>query len=161
MSAGVAALEARFAERDLPRFSLLVVSENATFITQLRERLGPAGIRVVGCLGPTHAPCPLRAGRPCPLAPYARIVLVDSPSSGCFRNHWDEMQVGVYAELLQKRHPDSLVIVCGAPEGAAGPMGDVAQIARRDSVVPIMRLLSKTYPLGKHLMRITTKRRKT
>jgi hypothetical protein len=138
---------------------LLSVSEDPAFIHEMQNELGSYGVHVVGCLGPIHSSCPLMCGGHCTLATEADLVLVDSPTSGSFVHYWQEIQVGPYAELLQRDHPETLVIVCGAPLGRSGPSGEVCHVSHREEALDAMRWLARTHPIRKTVRRTRTKRR--
>ncbi len=123
------------------QISVLVVSEDPVFIHTASETFRSSGVRVVGCLGPAHSRCILEEHDSCPLADRATIALVDSPATGAFTRYWKVVQSGSYAERLQRSHPDCTVILCGAPEGAAGPTGEVAHATSARSALALLHAL--------------------
>lgn len=122
----------------LAQVSLLVVSEEPAIIHAAAETLKSSGVRVIGCLGPAHSHCNLEDHDSCPLADHATIALVDSPTTGSFTCHWKRVQSGTYAERLQSMHPGCAVILCGAPQGPAGPSGDVAHATSVGSALALL-----------------------
>ena len=138
---------------------LVCVSEDPAFIHEVQHELRSYGVHVVGCLGPIHSSCPLMCGDHCTLATEADLVLVDSPPSGSFVHYWQEIQVGPYAELLQRDHPETLVIVCGAPLIRSGPSGEVSHVSDREEALDLLRWLARTHPIRKTVRRNRTKRR--
>ena len=118
---------------------VLVVSEDPSFIFEMQRLFNPLGVRVLGCLGPAQAPCPMDSDDGCPMAEHCSIVLVDSPRSGVCARHCKEVPVGVYASALARRHPFPFVVVAGAPIGCSGPTGEVTQVADRNEAVDLIR----------------------
>jgi hypothetical protein len=111
--------------------SVLVVSEDPGFIIEVQERFQPLGVKVVGCLGPAASPCQLEYRRNCSLADHSSMVIVDAPRSGVFGRRWNVLPAGAYAERLAAAHPDTFVVLCGAPDGTSGPSGDVTHVSSR------------------------------
>jgi hypothetical protein len=110
--------------------SVLVVSEDPGFVHHLQGRF-QVGTVVRGCLGPADNFCELDRYGSCMLVEHSTIVLVDSPQSGVFGRRWSAVPAGTYAERIASVHPESFVILCGAPVGTAGPSGEVAHVATR------------------------------
>lgn len=121
---------------------ILLVTEDPYFIQEANAVLSWSGAKVTSCLGPAHTECELdRRGR-CPLAARADMTLVDSPAGGRFRYHTADVGAGEYAERLQRAHPRDHVVLCGAPEGCAGPTGEVATVTtHREALYVLTRLL--------------------
>ena len=130
----------------LGEIGVLVVSEEPALIHAASETLRSSGVQVIGCLGPAHARCKLEDHQSCPLADHATIALIDSPTTGAFTRHWKIVQSGTYAERLQRMHPDCTVILCGAPEGAAGPSGEVAHATSARSALALLHALVSNQP---------------
>jgi hypothetical protein len=122
---------------------ILMVSESPERLVSAQEALKPFGIRVVGCLGPVQGPCYLSTHERCPLADHARVVLVDSPPSGHFVRHFNDIPAGLYAETLAGLHPDAEVILCGVPEGTGGPTGEVTVCDR--GALPMVEFLGELF----------------
>lgn len=123
-----------------PLNTLLVVSEDAELISHFQGAFKPAGIRVLGCMGPSQ-PCLLDQKGHCSLAEHSSVVVVDSPPSGVFGQRWNAVPAGTYAERLADLHPGALVVLCGAPLGTAGPTGDVAHVADREAAMSLVHWL--------------------
>lgn len=123
------------------KHDVLIVSESPEFLAEAHKALRPQGGRVIACLGPAQAPCFLDDRGSCPLAGHCAVVLVDSPPSGVFHHHWLEIPVGIYSERLQRAHPETLVLLVGAPVGSSGPTGEVAGVLDRASALDIVRSL--------------------
>ena len=117
---------------------VLVVSEDPGFIVRTQESLRPDGVEVRGCLGPANNPCSLRLEGVCPLAEGADVVIVDSPRSGSFLYEWASMPAGDYAERLARTYPGAPVILCGAPEGSSGAVGEVTHVANRAAAIDFL-----------------------
>jgi hypothetical protein len=123
---------------------ILVVSEDPFFIEEANAVLSCAGARVVGCLGPAHTDCDLCVKGSCAFASSVAVVLVDSPRSGTFRYHTVGIPAGEYAEALQRHHPETHVMLCGAPVGSAGPTGEIARATDRHQALYVLtRLLRR------------------
>jgi len=120
---------------------LLVVSEEPGFIVRMQELLRHDGVEVRGCLGPANNPCSLKLEGICPLAQGADLVLVDSPRSGSFIYEWASMPAGDYAERLSHAHPGRPVILCGAPVGSSGAVGEVTHIENRAAALDFLHVL--------------------
>src|SRR5918994_6728454 len=118
--------------------NVLVVSEDPGFIVRVQALLRRDGVEVRGCLGPANVPCALKLEGVCPLAEGADVVLVDSPRSGSFMYEWASMPVGNYAERLARTHPEVSVILCGAPEGLSGAVGEVTHVESRAQAVDFL-----------------------
>ena len=116
--------------------TILVVSEDPSFLASAHERLTPLGARVTGCLGPVASPCQLDAKGYCSLAGRAQIVIVDAPVSGAFTYHSLSLLAAAYASRLALAHPESLVLLCGVAEGA-GPTGDAVCVNDRETAVNV------------------------
>lgn len=127
---------------------VLVVSEDPGFIHHAGRDLMPRGVQVTGCLGPAHTHCVLEDGHSCPLAAHATIAVVNSPPGGSFTCHMKGVRSADYAELLQKTHPGCTVILCGAPEGEAGPTGDVISVTNTASALVLLDALVASWPEG-------------
>jgi len=121
---------------------VLLVTEDPFFIEEARVVLEGAGARVISCLGPAHTACNLYARGSCPLAQRSSMALVDSPAGGDFRYHATAISSGEYAEDLQRSHPDTHVLICGAAIGSAGPTGEVTTTEdRQQALFVLTRLL--------------------
>ena len=119
---------------------VLVVSEDPGFIVRIQD-LRSDGVEVRGCLGPANNPCSLKLEGVCPLADGADVVVVDSPRSGSFLYEWASMPAGDYAERLARAYPEVPVILCGAPEGSSGAVGEVTHVANRAAAVDLLTAL--------------------
>jgi hypothetical protein len=117
---------------------ILVVSEDPAFIVRVQEMLRDNGVEVRGCLGPANNPCALKLEGVCPLAQGADVVIVDSPRSGSFLYEWASMPAGDYAERLARTYPSVPVILCGAPEGSSGGVGEVTNVENRAAAVDFL-----------------------
>jgi hypothetical protein len=121
---------------------ILLVTEDPYFIQETTAVLEWSGAKVISCLGPAHTDCYLYDKGSCPLARSVDIALVDSPQDGEFRYHATEIAAGAYAESLQRGHPQTHVVLCGAPEGFSGPTGEVGLVAdHRQALFVLTRLL--------------------
>lgn len=127
---------------------VLLVSEDPAFIHRTGQELQPRGAKVVGCLGPAHTHCVLEDGHSCPLAAHATIAVVDSPPSGSFTRHMKGVRSSVYAQTLQRTHPDCTVILSGAPEGEAGPTGEIISVTNTASALVLLDALVASWPEG-------------
>lgn len=117
---------------------ILVVTEDPFFIEEVRDRFRPTGSKVMACLGPSQSPCLMEVSGTCTLAEHSSIVVVDSPRSGVFAGRWGMIPAGTYAEKLSQRHPDSFVILAGAPVGLAGATGEVASVRHRAAALDLI-----------------------
>jgi hypothetical protein len=125
-----------------PLSNVLVVSEDPGFIVRMQALLRRDGVEVRGCLGPANNPCTMKLEGACPLAEGADVVLVDSPRSGSFMYEWASMPVGDYAKRLTQNHPEVPVILCGAPEGLSGAVGEVTHVESRAQAVDFLSALA-------------------
>lgn len=94
-----------WAGRDGPR----VLVEAPTARLGIADHAQRAGFAVVTCRGPGRRMCPATAGRPCPLAATADVVVVCAPPGDL---EWERL---LEAHLLL--HPDVPVIVADARDG--------------------------------------------
>jgi hypothetical protein len=117
---------------------VLIVSEDADWMHRATRELKEEGIETSGCLGPAHSHCFLEDHRPCPLAAHVEVAIVDSPPEGSFTCHLKDVGAGDYAESLQRAHPDCRVILCGAPEGAAGATGEILLAPTKRSAIDLV-----------------------
>ncbi|HEU4480595.1 MAG TPA: hypothetical protein VFS18_01810 [Actinomycetota bacterium] len=122
---------------------ILMVSESPERVVAAQRAMKAVGIRVVACLGPAQSPCFFDEGHRCPFVDHAPVVIVDAPRSGSFRHEWKDIPAGVYAERVAAMHPGGLVLLCGAPEGAGGPTGDVT--ATPEDALSIIESLSDLF----------------
>lgn len=133
-------------ERRLPRtgeIKILVVTEDPGFFTAVYERLTPLGARVTGCMGPVASPCQLDDKGYCSLAGRARLAIVDAPDSGAFVRNSVAVSAAVYGARLACAHPETLVLLCGAPEGA-GATGDAVCVKDREVAVDVATYAAMT-----------------
>ena len=119
--------------------SVLVVSEDAFFLGAAHGELTRLGARVVGCMGPAQSACELYEHGSCPFAEHADIVIVDAPSTGTFCRGITSIPAGTYASHLASRHPRSLVLLCGAPEGSVGATGEAVGVVDRRTALSAAR----------------------
>lgn len=116
----------------------LVVSEDPSFIVEAQRLMRSRGARAVGSLGPADSSwLPDRIG----------IAIVDAPHSGSFfegrpapvdGGARGPVSAGTYAERLSDRHPEVLVVLCSATEGAAGCTGGVASVPNRSEALGLL-----------------------
>ena len=125
---------------------VLVVSEDPGFVVRVQELLRPDHVEVRGCLGPANNPCALKLEGVCPLAEGADVVIVDSPRSGSFLYEWASMPAGDYAERLARAYPEVPIILCGAPEGRSGAVGEVTHVRDRAAAVDFLLALLGAVP---------------
>ena len=111
--------------------SVLLVSEDPFFLGAAHGELTHLGARAVGCMGPAQSACELYEQGSCPFAEHADIVIVDTPATGTFSRRSISIPAGTYASQLAARHPRSLVLLCGAPEGSVGFTGAAVVVADR------------------------------
>ena len=128
---------------------ILVVSEDAFFIEDARDKVGAEGGQVIACLGPAASPCELDREPMCPLAAGCGFVLVDAPPSGAFRYHDRDLQAGTYAERLQRAHPDSYVILIAPNLAEVGRTGEVAPVTRRTDALNIITWILRSDAVGR------------
>ena len=126
-----------------PPATILVVTEDPTFLTSVHERLTPLGARVIGCMGPLASPCPLDAKGFCSLAGHSRLVIVDAPSSGSFTHLSETVPAADYASRLAHAHPAAMVLLSGVAEGS-GPTGDAICVKDREVAVNVVAYSAMT-----------------
>jgi hypothetical protein len=90
---------------------VLVVTEDPTFIQEVRSELGGEAA-VVACLGPGQGHCAMEHRGTCSLAAGADYVLVDVPAGGTFHDHYKGIAGISYAEKLAETHLGSAVALC-------------------------------------------------
>jgi hypothetical protein len=128
-------------------FNVLVVSEDPALIHHAFNTLRPLGMTVTGCLGPALGPCKLEDSDGCGLAAHSDVVLIDSPPSGVFTDHLKRVPAADYAAELADRHPETLPILCGAPEGTSGATGDSTQAPSTIAAIEMLRQLASVTEL--------------
>lgn len=138
---------------------ILVVSEDAFFIEEVKEKIGAEGGNVIACLGPATSPCVLEREDACPLAEGCGFVLVDAPEDGVFRYHSRDLPAGTYAERVQRAHPSSYVILIAPPDARVGTTGEVAPVGRRSDALNIVTWILRSDaaeqgPDGRHLQAV-------
>jgi hypothetical protein len=92
------------------RKRVLVVTEDPDFLEVVRERLDT--FDVVACMGPAQRSCLMDRDGVCGLAQRSDLVLVDSPVTGEFFDHYHGIPAISYAERLAGAHPDTEVVLC-------------------------------------------------
>ena len=127
---------------------ILVVSEDAFFIEEVRGNLEAEGAVVIACLGPAASPCVLERDDACPLAEGCGFVLVDAPPSGVFRYHDRDLPAGTYAERVQRAHPSTYVILIAPVHARVGTTGEVAPVSRRADAVNIVTWILRSDAVG-------------
>ena len=120
------------------RKSVLVVSEDPTFIASIRERFAGIGA-VVACVGPGDGRCNLDLKGACRLVEHADVAIVDSPPSGAFSWAWHKVPATEYAERIAAHYLDTFVVLCGAPDTYPGDGGEVSVAPDRESGVELSR----------------------
>ena len=134
------------------RDRVLVVTEDPSFIADIRAVAEAERARVIACLGPAASPCFLDTLGRCPLAASCRVVVVESPPSGSFKYRLKDIPAGEYAERLQRVHPNTHVLFIPSSTALSGPTGEVAVVADRSESVRLLPwiLRAPTYPGGAH-----------
>ena len=99
---------------------VLVVTEDPSFVEEVRSKFG--GVRqIVACLGPAQRSCLMDRYGMCSLAEHSEFVLVDSPATGAFNDHYHGIPAISYAERLAETHPRTEVIMCDPLRHGEGP----------------------------------------
>ena len=124
---------------------VLIVSEDMEVIADAQRSFHGSETSVLGCAGPVHGPCELACKGGCTLASRSQVTLVVAPPGGSFVRHSAAMSAGEYAELLQARHPETHVILCGGQEGYIGPTGDVTTVP---TYTEVLDAIGGTSPSG-------------
>ena len=137
------------ATRAAPRDRILVVTEDPSFIEQVRAAFDGEGTDVIGCLGPTASTCFLLVEGLCPLAEGCRVVVVESPPGGSFKNHLTDIVAGDYAERLQRAHPDAFVLLIPASSDPSGPTGEIAVVGDRRESIHLLTWVSRASAISK------------
>jgi len=120
------------------RKSVLVVSEDPTFIANIRERFAGIGA-VVACVGPGDGRCNLDLKGACRLVDHADVAIVDPPPSGAFSRAWHKVPATDYAERIAAHYPETFVILCGVPDPYFEVNPEVAVALDRESGVELSR----------------------
>lgn len=117
---------------------VLIVTEDPFFVETTRNELG-ADFQVTACLGPAQRACLMERDGTCALAQHSRFVLVDSPVTGVFYDHYHGIPTISYASRLADAHPGANVVMCdpvahGEVPSAFMPRADAVALIRRAGV---------------------------
>jgi len=105
---------------------VLVVHHDPDMADQESDWLRQAGFSVGECAGPTHGPCPILAGLPCPTVEGADVLVYDVWASG------DTESEQKLIEQLRELHP-GIPIVLTAP----GLEFDWVETSGMHAVIPL------------------------
>lgn len=106
---------------------VLVVHHDIDLGDQEADALRRAGYEVERCLGPIGGRCPVIAGRPCPIAERADVLVYDAWATG------EPDGARRLIEGLRDLHPDVPVVLI-----APGMEPDWVELAGRHGVTPLV-----------------------
>ena len=126
----------------MPR--VLLVTEDADFIPEARDFLGP-DVALVACMGPAQRTCLMERDGVCALCQRATVALVDAPVTGSFFDHYDGIPALRYAEELAEAHPHTEVVLCDPVQHGQIPS---AFLSRTEALELVRAKVSASTPKG-------------
>ena len=106
---------------------VVVVHPDPDMADQESDWLRQAGYAVNECAGPSHGPCPILAGQPCPAVESAEVLVYDLWATG------DTQSEQELIERLRELHPDTPIVLTGP-----GMAFDWVETRGRHNVFPVI-----------------------